>query len=617
VSEVIKPAADHWADGGSIVTNKRDLCMGCMALLDTEGPCSYCGYNNGCEPYNVDYLPPHTELHGRYLVGKLIACNGESACYMGYDLEEDVKVILRELAPLNLVSRNHSSLELKPSKGNETAFKHLAADFEDLCSMLQGMEHISGILPILEVFSENETIYAVFRYVNTLPLGTLITRCGGEILWANCKKMYLQLLNTVSQVHKRGLIHAGISPETILVDEKGNAYLSSFSVNALRYAGSEIDSMLYEGYCAPEQYAGNASFGEWTDVYALSAILYRMLTGTKPPDAKSREQQDNLLPPSELDPSIPQSISDAICDGLSLSIQERTPAVDTLAARLLDSVQTDTAVYQGEGLGQAAVKETEEPEKDEAPLDKKQQRKQEKLEKKMAKRALKRKKKRRALRSFLVILLVTLITSVGLGGFVMFYLSQNYGSIQDSVAHFVSVGDAVSSDAASSASDPTSVPDFIGQYIDTATSNKDYSAYFELSIVHEYNDEYPTGVVFNQSPQEGTRMSNRGTVILYVSKGSETTKLPSLSGSTVDLAIQTLESMELSYKVIYVVNDSYTEGLVAYTSPAADELVKKNDEILIFTKSISESSSSSSSSEESMSASSRPKREESRYQDDW
>lgn len=608
------------AGGGFVVTDKEKLCMGCMALQDARGQCNYCGYNES-EPYNVDYLPPHTQLQERYIIGRLLSYNGESAYYIGYDLQEDMKVILREFVPMQLVARNHATLAIAPQKGKETAFKNLAADFEDLCSMLQGMDGMRGITQIWDILHENGTIYAVFRYINTLSLGELVTRCGGEIPWAKCKKMYLQLLNTVSQVHKRGLIHAGISPETILVDEKGNAYLSHFSLSALRYVGSDIGSELFSGYCAPEQYEcseGNASFGEWTDVYALSAVLYRMITGTQPPDAPSRRQQDNLLPACELDAGIPQSISEAIHAGLALPIDERTSTADALAAQLLDCVQTNTAIYQSESLSQ----NTAETESEEPVLSKREQRRQEKLEQRQEKRAAKRKKKRRVLRSFLAVLIATILTSMGLGGFVMFYLSRNYDSIQDSVSNFVSVGDKASSSSESSSSssaEPNRVPDMTGQLVDKITANKDYSAYFDLSIVNEYN-EHPVGFVFDQSPKPETIMQNRGTVILYVSKGPETVKLPNLAGSTVDQATQQLDEMELKYEIVYINNQNYVDGLVAYTFPAADSMVtkkggKSEEEAtvtLIVAKNtvVSSSSESSSKSSKSSSRSSRSENED-------
>ena len=103
------------------MTDKDKLCMGCMTLRDTKGPCGYCGYNDS-EPYNIDYLPPHLQLGERYIVGRLLSCNGEGACYIGYDLQEDFKVVLREFAPLKLAVRNHSTFELTPQKGKETAF---------------------------------------------------------------------------------------------------------------------------------------------------------------------------------------------------------------------------------------------------------------------------------------------------------------------------------------------------------------------------------------------------------------------------------------------------------------------------------------------------------------
>lgn len=576
--------------------NEKSICLGCMSPKEYDGPCKICGYEGGGAT-NPDYLPPDTMLETRYLVGKLLFSNKESTYYIGFDTQEDVKVFIREFYPDLIATRNHANMQLKPLKDCETTYKRVMAEFEDLCLRLKGISGIRGITQVLDVFEENNTVYAVFRYLNTIPLADLISRCGGEIKWANCRKMFLALLNTVSFVHKKGIIHAGISPQTILIDEAGNPYLSMFSINEERALGSELEGELFDGYSAPEQYDSNNCYGEWTDVYAIAAVMYRTVTGTMPPVARDRKISDNLVHAVELDSSIPQNVSDAIRNAMLLPTEGRIRTADVLSARLLDNVESNTAIYhtdsdigiapsagaalQGRGgrtLGNV-------PEAASAGV-----------------------KKRRKLRVFFSVVLTTLLTAALLAALMWFLLRDSLG--------FIGLGPE-NPDPSSSQSEPPpgsetdadvpKVPDFTGKYIDAISSgdgSADYSLWFDISTQYDYNDKYANGVVYDQSPPVGTPMPNRGNVILKVSKGPNTVNLPDLTGSTLELAIKQLTDLELPYKVIYVSSDEYIEGVVAMTTPSAGSEVRKNeDEILLVVKRVEESSSEtlSPSSEESSS----------------
>lgn len=605
--------------------SNQNLCMGCMSVKDYDGPCKRCGYS-GTEPYDIDYLPPQSKLQEKYLVGKRLSANGESALYIGYHLEEDCKVLIRELMPRSLVSRSHSDLHLRPLRGQEALYKGIIVEFEELCGTLMSMSSIRGIVPILETFRENGTVYAVYRFVNTISLGTLLNRCGGEIKWSSCRKMFLQLLNTVSQVHKKGIIHAGISPQTILIDEKGTAYLFEFSVYELRSAKGSLSGELFEGYSAPEQYHSNEQYGEWTDVYALGAVLYRVVTGTMPPSAPSREISDNLVDACELDASIPENVSNAIRSAMVLPVGERTPSVDAFSCALLENSEGNTAIYDAQSSSVQTAKKPEGGESspgspDSKPLSRRQQRKAEKQEQKRAKKELKAQKRRKHPRraAFLSVFIPMLLTIIVLGVLLLLFVRYKYEDFQKSVSQYFSdssISSASESSASGSAASNTSsassaerVPNFVGQYIDTISSNEDYQARYDLTIYEEYNDEYPKGIIFRQSPAADTLMANHGTVLLYVSKGTDALELPDLSGSTLELAIKTLTDQELKYSVIEVANPDYQEGLVAYTLPAAGTTVRKNDEIILFTKMPmeEEEESSSSSSQSSSSSSSKPK----------
>ncbi len=101
----------------------------------------------------------------------------------------------------------------------------------------------------------------------------------------------------VAQLHRSGLIHRGICPDNILLPIDGTARLTGYGTLALRTGGSELKSQLYPGYAAPEQYSAAEFSGRYTDVYALAAVCYKMVTGQTPVAAPQRRvRQPGIRP---------------------------------------------------------------------------------------------------------------------------------------------------------------------------------------------------------------------------------------------------------------------------------------------------------------------------------
>ena len=93
-----------------------------------------------------------------------------------------------------------------------------------------------------------------------------------------------------------GLLHRGISPETVFITKTGSAKLSGYATLGLRTADSELKSQMFDGYAAPEQYAVAEFDGKYTDIYGLGALFYRVLTGKTPVPANLRRMNDTLPP---------------------------------------------------------------------------------------------------------------------------------------------------------------------------------------------------------------------------------------------------------------------------------------------------------------------------------
>ena len=157
----------------------------------------------------------------------------------------------------------------------------------------------------------------VYEDVSGVTLTRYLMDNAGELSWEETENLFLPLLYTVKLLNANGIVHRGISPDNILVTDSRELKLKGVCTSAVRAINTEIRSELFAGYAAPEQYEKCSSHGEWTDVYAVCAVLYKALTGAMPDRADTRPPDGSgLVPPIELNSRIPWNVSQAIMQGL-------------------------------------------------------------------------------------------------------------------------------------------------------------------------------------------------------------------------------------------------------------------------------------------------------------
>ena len=310
--------------------------MGCMNELEGDGTCSYCNYNAD-SPYLQSYLPPKSMLdNDRYIVGKVLSYNGEGASYIGYDTMTSSKVVIHEYMPDKLCSRTKQSPKVMVKTDSLNKYKTYMSEYAELNKSLSRMRTLSHLVPAIDMFAENNTMYAISKYVEGISLKKFLQGNGDRLSWEQIKKIFPPIFTTLSLIHNSGIIHGGICPDNILVTPKGELKLIGFSISATRVENSDLSSELYPGYAAPEQYNSLDWLGTWTDVYAIAAVLYRMLTGVLPPNAASRKQADNIIDLSQMSIDIPQNVSRVIMQALRVNHETRVQTITELVTRLFE-----------------------------------------------------------------------------------------------------------------------------------------------------------------------------------------------------------------------------------------------------------------------------------------
>ena len=100
--------------------------------------------------------------------------------------------------------------------------------------------------------------------------------------------------------------------------------------------------ILKYGFAPTEQYTSNSrGQGAWTDIYAVGATVYYILTGLIPQDSVMRMMEDVLVPLEEIIPSISKNFSDAIMKAMSLNIRERFASAEDFLNELLSDTETN------------------------------------------------------------------------------------------------------------------------------------------------------------------------------------------------------------------------------------------------------------------------------------
>jgi eukaryotic-like serine/threonine-protein kinase len=184
------------------------------------------------------------------------------------------------------------------------------------------------IVKVYEVIQEGVLWGMVMEYIDGDDLEVYVQECG-VFSEPDAIKYIDQIGQALELVHSRGFLHRDIKPNNILLRSgTKEAVLIDFGLAREFVIGKTktMTNSMTEGYAPIEQYENRGHFGAYTDVYALAATLYNLLTGEMPIPAKFRKHAP-LPAPKQLNSKISDRISDAIVKGMAFEPQERPQTV--------------------------------------------------------------------------------------------------------------------------------------------------------------------------------------------------------------------------------------------------------------------------------------------------
>ena len=392
----------------------------------------------------------------------------------------------------------------------------------------------------------------------------MVTNVTIHTLHLDVKKIFPPIFTTLSLIHNAGLIHRGISPETIWITNNGGLKISGFSVTAARTANTELAPELYAGYAAPEQYSSSNWQGTWTDVYAICAVLYRILTGCMPTEAVSRIGNDNLCEPSSINPNIPVNVSKVIMHGMKLSGDMRIQTVTELVTKLFE--QPD---YLDE-IGRTHTGTI--PRQLDFGNNKTSQRKPQPKKKKKKKNAI------NTIRIPIIVFVVTISILLILSSIILDVLEKNDEAATTTTAYYSSTVDTTPVETTTVTVpqnfEPTYlIPNFIDKNYELIQNSKTYKDWLIFVPTYEYNDSYAKDTIFEQSIEEGEFVSAGISITLKVSLGPSKVAVPDYFGKQEKDYLELLDAAGIKYEIERKVDTGYMTGFVIQTSKNVDELI--------------------------------------------
>lgn len=314
--------------------NVDELCFSCMNRKGNEEFCNMCGFNNNTYEPPMHHLKPGTILNGKYILGKSLGEGGFGITYIGYDINLEIRVAIKEYFPGGFVSRDTSNTDTVTifSGSDKEIYDAGKAKFINEAKALAKFDNMPGIVSVKDFFLENGTAYIVMEYVDGETLKEYLKHSGDKISADKVFEMMKPLMDSLAKVHKQGIIHRDISPDNIMLTKDMEVKLLDFGA-ARDISGNGQKSLsvqLKPGYAPEEQYRSHGEQGPWTDVYALCATMYRAMTGNVPEEALERMQNDTLSPPSALGVAIDPNKEQVLMRGLAVYAQQRIQDMETL-----------------------------------------------------------------------------------------------------------------------------------------------------------------------------------------------------------------------------------------------------------------------------------------------
>ena len=255
-----------------------------------------------------------TILRGIYRIDSYLSSGGFGNTYVATNVEFEERVAIKEFFMKGVTQRDDNQTTVSVSNTeNSNSFLEQREKFKKEARRIRQLKN-PHIVRVHDLFEENGTAYYVMDYVDGENLSDRLKRTGKPMTEDEVNQILPQILDALKPIHDAGIWHLDLKPANIMVDKSGNVKLIDFGaskqLNAQKGGATTSTAISYtNGYAPREQMEQNYDkFGPWTDIYALGATLYNLLTNKRPP--LPSDIDDDMSEDKHLALPMPTSVSE-------------------------------------------------------------------------------------------------------------------------------------------------------------------------------------------------------------------------------------------------------------------------------------------------------------------
>ncbi len=269
-------------------------------------------------------LPVGLEL-GHYRLLSKVGQGGFGITYLAEHVQSLEKVVIKENLPTFYASRNNETLRIAPLDvaNAEADYAHTLRRFVDEARTLARLNH-PNIVRVLDAFEALGTAYYVMPYIEAKELHKVIPTEAVNEAWL--LPILKSVLGALDYLHAQNLLHRDLKPGNILLQADGTPILIDFGTARALQTERSATMVGTPGYTPLEQITPHGNRGPWTDLYALGATCYRLITGELPPQSIERIDDDPYRPLAarvELQARFSHALLSSIDKALAVRAKER------------------------------------------------------------------------------------------------------------------------------------------------------------------------------------------------------------------------------------------------------------------------------------------------------
>lgn len=230
-----------------------------------------------------------TVLRGIYRIDSYLSSGGYGNTYIATNIEFDERVAIKEFFMKGVTQREGNQTTVSVSNSENTdSFLEQKEKFKKEARRIRQLKN-EHIVAVHDLFEENGTAYYVMDYIDGENLAERLKLTGKPMTEKEVGEILPQILDALKVVHDAGIWHLDLKPANIMIDKTGKIKLIDFGaskqLNPNKGGATTSTAISYtNGYAPREQMEQNYDkFGPWTDIYALGATLYNLLTNKRPP----------------------------------------------------------------------------------------------------------------------------------------------------------------------------------------------------------------------------------------------------------------------------------------------------------------------------------------------